>query len=597
MVESLLVLVVCLLLLSFLLWKEWRRQNKAWLSVRVVCSVLAVTGLACLALPISITKKQTVDRKAVVLLTAGYNSDTLQQVLKQENIDKVYTIDKNVKAANAVYLPDAALIKAQGLSVHVLGYGLGNEELTALGNGGICFHPSVIENDFLHISWQQKLPSGEPLLVQGRFANTSSTPVKLVLSGLGANLDSVSIAANQTATFQLHTIPAHLDKAVYALTALSDDDTLRSEPLPVEVHTTQPLRILVLAASPDFENKFLRNWLAEKGFPFVMKTTISTNKYDKEYNNMASVPIDRISPALLDGFDLVVADMTVVAKLPPAAIATIRSNIENKGMGLVVKADSLVHSPAFYAAPFPLVEKVDSVQHAVRLRFAEEGSVSSPLKIEQPVYIKNRPGTQPLIYDQQLRIVASTALSGMGKVIITTIPNTYMWQLSGNRNDYTTYWTTLLTGASRKTVVTNQWTVAPVLPSIHEEVRLTLQTSTQTIPRIQVGESAVYMEQDPRLPSQWTGKYWPKKRGWLPVLSSDGTSDWWYVYEQKDWSGVKAAEKMAMTKRYASANRQQARQPSATAKDVQADVPKIYFLVVFLACCGVLWLEKRLHQQ
>ncbi len=49
---TILVLLICLLLAVFVLWKEVIRVNKARLLWRIVASVFAVIAIACFALPI-----------------------------------------------------------------------------------------------------------------------------------------------------------------------------------------------------------------------------------------------------------------------------------------------------------------------------------------------------------------------------------------------------------------------------------------------------------------------------------------------------------------------------------------------------------------
>src|SRR5688572_15300842 len=100
---ALIVLVVCSLQMVFLVWKEYKRPNKAWLWVRIITSVLAVTCLACLAFPLTVRSKQSVSGSDVILLTKGYSDDLVQQVIEKHQIGKIYTGDKTIKAFNALY--------------------------------------------------------------------------------------------------------------------------------------------------------------------------------------------------------------------------------------------------------------------------------------------------------------------------------------------------------------------------------------------------------------------------------------------------------------------------------------------------------------
>ena len=46
-------------------------------------------------------------------------------------------------------------------------------------------------------------------------------------------------------------------------------NTLEKDPLPVQVTETDPLKILILSSTPDFENRFLNNRLSKKGYEIV----------------------------------------------------------------------------------------------------------------------------------------------------------------------------------------------------------------------------------------------------------------------------------------------------------------------------------------
>jgi hypothetical protein len=64
----------------------------------------------------------------------------------------------------------------------------------------------------------------------------------------------------------------------------------------------------MLAASPDFENRFVKDWLSQNGYTVVAKTAISTNKFDKTFLNAGSVSLDRVTSGLLDSFDVLLSD-------------------------------------------------------------------------------------------------------------------------------------------------------------------------------------------------------------------------------------------------------------------------------------------------
>ena len=587
------VIILSLMLLLFLLWKETSRQNKAWLTARIIASAIAVLSLAFIALPLKIKKQSSYSNAITILLTEGFSADSLSPVLKANPDVKIYTTDKAITAFNAAYLPglNDLMEKTTGTDeVHIFGYGMEEDELALLKMNPVVFHPAVIENTITDISWTQKIRSGEKLLIQGRFDNTASNPVKIVLSGFNTSLDSVILKPKQNSPFQLSTIPRHIEKAVYSITVLSAKDSLEKNPVPIEVISIKPLSILLLASSPDFENKFLKNWLAQNEYKFAVRTSISKSKYEKQFVNMPPLSLERVTGTLLEKFDLVIADADVLAALPATDIAAIRNHVESKGMGLIVKAGN-AEKKSLYSVSFPLVESRDSIRHSIKLSFGDSSHSTSPLLIEQPLFIRHFPGTQSLFTDQQKRIVTNSKMIGSGKVIFTTIPNTFSWQLSGNSNDYTGYWSLLLTKAAKKIRLPETWNIKPALPKKNHEVELTLQSSGETIPQLQIGIDMVYPQQVLLLPFEWKASWWPVKTGWEPLIGNLG-KDFLYVYDDNDWKGINRLQKLNATKKYAAQFHTGIKDHIKVAAS-ETGIPKFYFFLIFIAFSGFLWFEKK----
>ena len=166
---------------------------------------------------------------------------------------------------------------------------------------------------FVTADWQRQLQQGQRLAVQGRWRGPG---VKILLTGLGATLDS----AEGVADFVVHTVPAQSGRAVYRLVAVRGADTLEQEDVPVEVEPVRPLKVLVLASSPGFENRFLMNWLAAGGHEVAARISVSKDKYV-----LVNAPGRH-------AYDVVVADAGVLSE-------ALRQEVEG-GLGLVIRVDS-----------------------------------------------------------------------------------------------------------------------------------------------------------------------------------------------------------------------------------------------------------------
>lgn len=624
------IIGLCLLLLVWLLWKEFRRANPAHLPARMIATALAVVGLACLLLPLSYSRKLSVlpSGGAAILLTEGYSPDSLRQLLQNIRKDgdsgtgiKIFSMTEESATPEAVAAGatgDIAAIKPSDMTdtdasnlarLHVLGYGLTRRQWSSLRPPQLIFHPSPFHAGIISVSWKQKLLPGEKMRVQGRVQLTDRHPAKLMLTGMGLPLDSVMISAEGSSAsgppitlvdFELNTIPAQSGKAVYQLYVLPatapSTDTLERESLPIEVLPGKKLTILLLAATPDFENTFLANWLARNGHAVAIRTAISKDKWNKAFLNMPATSLDALTPTLLEKFDMVIADAAVLRNGSEGQRSALLKHITDKGMGLVIRADP-PQTPTtrdssgpgqkeiFYKAVFPVEVTKDSAQR---------------------LYLKEIPGTQPLLRDSLSRVVLSSSIYGAGKLLFTTLNNTYTQMLSGAKKEYAAYWSMILNKAARKSDPGEDWQFFPSLSGANEPVTALLQTNKNGLPQGQFG-AVVYLSQDPWLPFSWQGTYWPTEAGWQSSATMRGDTSWWYAWSGKDWPQISRRQRWKETQAYIASQTAAlasthdtataAPNPSTPNQTIQTrrvPIPKAWFYALFTLSCIFLWVERKI---
>jgi hypothetical protein len=583
------IVFICCLAAGFAVWKEYKRRKRSHLVLRTIAALLAVIALACIALPIKYSKDITSKYdQSVVLLTAGFNADSLTNYKG----NKIFTTDRSVEKE----YPKAKLIRLDELKndspaitkVHVFGYGLNKDELKETDGLPVVFHPASAPGGIIAVGWNPKLKAGEALKVQGKYKNDGSHPVKLVLSGLNTQLDTVNISAKTNKEFELNVVPKNEGRMVYHLQAITGRDTISDDRLPVEIDPIKPLKILMLSASPDFETRFLKNWLSENGFSVTVRSIISRDKFSSEFVNMPAMKIDQLNEVLLDKFDLVIGDLSVLK--PESAL--LKQQVTQKGLGVIIRADSTSKSSSWLQNDFPVERLSVKNQPSVSLLIRGKKEKSAALKVD-PIYIRFQPGTQPLVNDVQDHLLVSTSLAGAGRVIFTTFNNTYSWMLAGDKEDYAAFWSLLINKATRKVPVTENWSVGSQLPVSDESVQLQLSTSSAPS-KINADSSFAAPEQNPLVPFEWNTTYWPESTGWHSVKQNNGGQDWWYVYEKTDWQGVKASESITATRRYAENYGGNTSVTKAIHEKVQIEVSKIYFYLLLLMAITFLWVEGKL---
>ncbi|HVW59864.1 MAG TPA: hypothetical protein VHC48_07510, partial [Puia sp.] len=383
------------------------------------------------------------------------------------------------KRANRARLPwrvPATVILVAALAVIALP--ITYKRVAPVKNISISRGDDPISPGVASIYWRRTLRPGETCRIQGRFYNPGGRQVKLLLTGMHTVLDSAEISSGE---FRLKTVPLQTGRAVYRLIALDGADTLEQEPIPLEVVQGKALKVLILAASPDFEYRFLAGWLAGKGHGVVVRTTISKGKYDRADLNMAPGPVDHLSPALLEKFDVVIADSAALK----VNEAMVRRQVAEKGMGLIIRSDS------GYKDIF-------------------------------------RPGGRTLIYDSLHRPLVSASMYGAGRIIRTGLQSTYSRLLAGDKNGYAALWTSLLQEAAERDAGEERWQLDPLLPLVDQPVKVLLRHAGNGLPQgffekeDGSGMPVVsYLEQRSLQPFAWEGLYWPSVAGWQSIRTSE----------------------------------------------------------------------------
>jgi len=571
------VIVAGALLLLITCYKEHKRRNKKNLPLRLIAIILATAGLTLLGLNISY-KQTVVAENSVIIITDGYNKDSVQFFKEAANKNlPAYTFEDFIASGKSNYK-----------SVHVFGYGLSADELKQLHNIPVIFHPQAIGTGITSIHWQQALHTGEKLQVQGSFNNTANTPVKLILNGLNTMLDSVTIGPNKQQPFQLSAVPKQSGKAVYNITAVAGDKVIEDELLPVEVTAADSLKVLILAASPDFEDNFLKNWLSQNSYQVVVRNTTSKDKYDRSFLNTATANIDKITASTLTSFDVLITDAAAFAALSKDEQTIIQTSVLN-GLGMIIKTDTTLPSSSFYAQTFPVYSQPHKVSQNVMLQLTGAGTLHG-VTAEQLLYIRPQPGTQALTTDSSAQVLVNSAVYGAGKIAVTTYNNTYSWMLNGNKDDYYAFWSTLLNKVAKGRQQTDI-TLSPAVPVVNHPLHLTFTSNIN--PQPVIGESPVYLQQSVHLPFEWSGTYWPVQTGWQ-IIKMQNDSASFYVYSADDWQIATAVTKTNATQQYV--QQQQFSSPVDMLQTTE-DVPvnKVYFFILLLVCCTYLWVERKFN--
>ena len=584
------VLIISFLLAAFMVWKEYKRAVRIHLALRIAASLIAAAALACIILPVSYSGESILSgNNEAVLLTPGFRADSMARYPNSRIFTADQAIAKTYPKAKLIAISELKTDSPAIARLQVLGYGLNRDELQQLNNIPVSFHSARSSGGITNISWNGRLKEGGALRIQGNYSNSTGQPVKLVLKGLNTDLDTTSIPAGSNKNFELNASPKQTGRAVYNLLAVAGNDTLSNDDLPFEITPVKPLKILVLTASPDFETRFLKNWLTGNGFGIVIRSAISKDKFVKEYINISALPLNHLTNDVLNKFDLVVGDLSVLKSLHPDEEAVLKQQVSGSGLGLIIQADSSSKNISWLQSNFPVDNVSVKEQVVTSFNILYKKGLTARLKTD-PNYIRPENGTQPLVTDEKQHIMASSVQYGSGRLIFSTLSNTFNWELNGNKNDYEAFWSTLISKAARKEPVAAQWFVNTAVPQINTPVKLQLETVAPPA-AIFSGRSAIAPVQDATLPFQWYNTYWPSLPGWQQVKQGNGIAAWWYAYQSGAWKSISVENTLNETKLYAANTSGQNTVTNPLHQKVRIEVSKLYFYVLLLAALSYLWIS------
>lgn len=568
------------LLLLLLLYREWTRSNTRLRAARCLTSIVLIVSLLGLCYPLK--KSPAATNAGIIVLTTGYSKDSLAAFQMTHATDSLFSIDET---GEGIPIADwhVFLKNHPAPELHIFGHGLRPEQIEALHTRPIQFHPTSPRPCITDIFWKQELLAGEPLQVQGQF-HSGNSPVQLLLRTYGLTRDSFSIAAGTDTSFELKALPEQTGPGLYELVSIAGRDTIAREPIPFTSGKGPAPHLLILSSAPDFDNSYLKNTLSALGYTVEMNTTVSSGKHEQQTLNAPENKKQR--PASLHQFDVLLADPLALKSMSAAELSNLRSSITENGAGLIIKADTAAGEHGYFGAA-AIFTGIQESKSAVLFRQAD--SISFPLPTGNKVALVPAPGQRPLLADASNNCFALEQPAGRGKIVISSLLNSFSIALAGNKDAYLQLWSTLLEAAGQRNT-TGNWRISPLLAQVNEPQFLQWE-SDQTDSVASVGKIKLAFANDTRLAGIQHTVYWPEASGWHSVKSGTAYKDW-YVFPQQAWQQVRSYQRHSVTADYAG---KFGAIPVADSriKEKTSSYSQLLFLILFLCAAAFLWMEQK----
>ncbi|MEJ7558877.1 MAG: hypothetical protein WKF66_11265 [Pedobacter sp.] len=549
-------------LLVVLLLFEARRLNKANLLWRIIANVVAVLSLVLLIVPLSY-KVETVSAKSLNIFTEGTDSDA---------VPKAYKSGYAIQA-----IPDLSYLlkgRPEIKSINVFGYGLKTSDLEQTSRYDFHYYPTKPKG-LISVHWNTRIIYTKKLVLQGTYVNSSSREVRLILRGFGTNLDSVRIPVGKTFKFSLSGIPKQSGKAIFELQAFSQEQLLTREMVPIEVVESKPLNILLLSSNPDFEYKFLKNWLFDEGHSVMLRSRISRNALSFDFLNVKPLDLNRITGPMLNKVDVLIGDETEFLLMNSQESRLIEQAV-SEGMGLLVRiSEGVQPKGANLTTQF--------------LRYEVPGMSD---KDEQKLFLKSSSASLQIRKDELGRVLTERTLHGRGNVAGSVLLNTYTWLLAGKAAMYNAYWSGVVGDLARIKPNKVQYEISPQVPLSGEPIRIVVRQSKNDVPTIKLNEELLAPRQNVALPFEWDVISLAVQHGWNKI-DINGEQASFFVFDKGSWQDLKNNNTSILNVSVSSLS-ESISDVNGIARMTDKKLPLWIFFISFLFSVGFLWLEPKL---
>ncbi|MFD2569419.1 hypothetical protein ACFSUS_02165 [Spirosoma soli] len=440
--------------------------------------------------------------------------------------------------------------KADYDSITLIGQEFPTASLTRLSNAAVHWIPYDGVDQVQDIHWKGIVRQGEMQRVTGQLR--SSKKQTLAIRYGTRTIDSVALkeGANR---FALE-FPAFTRGRTQTALTLGDVtlDTVRFYSRP-----TEPLTVLFLLNSPDFESKTLANWLGKQGHTVQLSTTLSKNI-------TSDVRINKVDKATNKVPDLIITEPD------NAANVTVRKAL----------ADG--RSVLFINVVNPEVD-CRTINQAVGSRW-QVRKVSN----EPTIPLGNGLNALPYRFSDAVNQFPVTGYPiavqrTTGRVGVSLLSETFPLSLSGDSVTYNRIWTATLTRLSNSDK-NNALVDAPIYSGLPEPVSVNNLTSRPA--KVRVGQDTLQLSYSPINQRTASATFISRRSGWLPVQDSLAV----YVEGRSDGQ----VSDRRMVEQFVRAHSAYQTASLDNARQINEQLPNWAWFILFIVCLTALWLEPKL---
>lgn len=450
--------------------------------------------------------------------------------------------------------------RARHLIVH--GDGLRAHDREAVGARSLEFRPSPASTvpSIVELEAPAAVRAGSWWMLRGRVHASAGTMLVLLDPG-GAQV--AQDAPDEEGRFALDAIARAAGTADFELQLRRGEDVLQTLPVPLSAQAALPPRVMLLAAAPSPELKYLRRWALDAGVQLDARIALAPGL------------AQRRGPATLDAAQLAQLDLLIVDERSWPQLAALQPALREavaSGLGLLVRTTG-------------------AVPERVAREWAAWGLAVPNANAPQPVRVAASPRTQlhawpaPVDAAQPLLLAASdgTPLAqwqarGRGRVGSWRLLDTHRLYTRGERERHATLWADAVATLARARGEPAPRLPEPAVAGERATVCDLAQDAAIVTPR---GERAALSIEN------GCAAFWPREAGWHRLQVGD-TEHRFSVRDPHAFTSLLAHERRAATQALVHGS------APAPTEVTDRDSLRALLLAAWLAVMALAWwLERR----
>jgi len=531
----------------------------------------------------------------ISVLTVGSNEKLIANKIQQASASKPVFVDGIKAKFQSEYIKtlskQAIMALPNGASVKIYGDGISPEQVNRFPKQHITFLASAAINGISKIQWTKKIQLGNRLTVSGRVTAPHSEPLLIEL------IDPAGEVAAETklngAGFTLSTWPKASGLFHYKILIKDQEHkTIYKELIPVEVTSTEPAKVLIIADAPGFEINRLQRFLENQGTPLVSRIKISKDKYRSNFSSIEEFSFAEQLP--LEMFDLLIIDERSFIQLPTDTRQHLNTTINSFGLGVLVLLNELSSQQTLLSNrllnPWFKLSAQGKIIKTATFRVSESSSTKEVDSIDLSAVSRHfiaQDENNILLQDTEGHTLAIAKNLGNGKVGATRILDSHKLAASIEKLQLSEYWKILIEGLSKAESLSGIVKIQNHLPVLHEELVICKTGNTNnTITITDSTATTIDIETSRTSDNQHCGRYWPMTIGWHQITTDDLLQSF-YVFKQNQWQAAKQALKHNQNHDIANASAlyQQVKLPTP--------LPLQWILISLLVLIGITWAEQK----